>query len=556
MEKLSKTRFYAFFLALAVLMILGVPRVSAGLFNQTFDASDIIFDTYINHNAPGGYINASGANQLIIGSNGAPLPIYRSYILWDISGSLPTGATISSIFFVYDGVTDGIDAEVVALTTDPRGRALNTVYWEIGNETVTYYTTAGFPVVGDDSIITLNSNASTDFSSQLAGGWFAIALRSTNEAVANPSQIDSEDAPGVTPAPTLIVNYNLPFQYVLSDTYYENGTLFVPPVNVTATGDGFSDEFNTSGGHVYGNANETEAFIWDIGGGFSRFIYGIGESENLTITIPDGTDFTYSFTIKDLTGNVGTNSFLEAYRTINGSETLITRMPIEQPNAVPMNLVFGKTYRMKIRFGDGSTFDWGFLIPGSDTTITLLVRLVEFGDGAQILYNYITVEATRTTGLIHIAYADARSNTVWANVSIRIRNGAVVQTYTRSNFTYAINYAGFNDSLGYIVTFTGHHSDFGVWGRTFILDQSFTFPDPPELDGIFGSVMVNFIPFMLTCITILVFPVSMQPIGLLGGGVMATMMSFIGWASWSAELLYFYWFIAILVNLVVRGRGN
>lgn len=534
----------------------GVPRVSAGAVNVTITGSEEV-DGHITKVGP--------VFTPQIGSQTIPFYFpgffFRGWCDFNIS-AVPQGVTITDVWFEYAGldhVPPGVGGNITRLNLQPNatGGPANLVYWSIGNGT-SYLADGVFPVHGTNQIATLGGSVVADVQALVdaSTSYFGLGFHSINETDANPQRIASTDNVTATPSPTLIISYDYPIQYVISDTYFENGTLRVPPVNVTATGDGFTDEFNTSGGYIYGNFNETEAFYWDIGGGFTRYIYGVGVSENFTITIPDGSDFTYSFTIKDLTGNVGTNSFLEAYRTINGSETLISRMPIEQPNAVPMNLVFGKTYRMKIRFGDGSTFDWGFLIPGSDTTITLLVRLVEFGDGAQVLYNYITVEATRTTGLIHIAYADARSNTVWANVSIRIRNGAVVQTYTRSNFTYAINYAGFNDSLGYIVTFTGYHSDFGVWGRTFILDQSFTFPDPPELDGIFGSVMVNFIPFMLTCITILVFPVSMQPIGLLAGGVMATMMSFIGWASWSAELLYFYWFIAILVNLVVRGRGN
>lgn len=553
MKWLNKTRFYAFFVALAFLMIIGgVPRVTAGFFNETFNGSDIIYDTALAFDGLD-FFNTSDGTLLQSGTGGGFA--FRSFVLWNIDGDIPDGAIIDTLYFEYDGHQNVVGTNIVAMTTDPRGRSNNTVFWEIGNETTTYYTTAGYPVVGNNQLAVLNVNATNDMQTFFNRTWFAIAFMSKNEP-AGIDAIDSSENGAPVPSPTLTVSYNFPFQYVISDTYYENGTLFVPPVNVTASGDGFSDEFNTSGGYIYGNANETEAFLWDIGDGYTRFIYGVGISENLTVTYPDGTDFTYSFTIKDLTGNVGTDSFLEAYRTINGSETLVTRMPIEQPNPVPMNLVFGKTYRMKIRFGDGSTFDWGFLIPGSDTTITLLVRLVTFSDGAQVLYNHITVDAVRTTGLITMDYLDDRDNTVWANVSIRIRNGAVVQTYTRSNASYTISYAGFNDSLGYIVTFTGLHSDFGVWGRTFILDQSFTFPDAPNLDGIFGSVMTNFIPFALTCITILVFPVSMQPIGLLGGGVMATMMSFFGWATWSSDLLYFYWFIAILVNLVVRGRNN
>ena len=485
----------------------------------------------------------------------------RGFMLFNIT-TIPDTATITGVSLLYSGRQHVTDCNITGIVLNPNSDPIEAVYNAIGNGTL-YASPAGFPVDADNQEVVLaddpTDQVALNLTASLAGTWFSLGITQFDETVDPGGQTHIWGAQNLTaaPRPTLKVSYFMsPFTYQFSDTYYENGTLYIPPVNVTASGDGFTDEFNTSGGTTEYYALAPETFIWDIGSGFSRFIYGIGVDENLTITYPDGTDYTYSFTIKDLTGNIGTDSFLEAYRTINGTETLISRMPIEQPNPVPMNLVFGRTYRMKIRFGDGSTFDWGFLIPGSDTTITLLIRFVTFSDGAQVLYNHITVDAVRTTGLITMDYLDDRNNTIWANVSIRIRNGAVVQTYTRSNASYTISYIGFNDSLGYIVAFTGYHSDFGTWGRTFILDQSFTFPDPPELDGVFGPVMVNFIPFMLTCITILVFPVSMQPIGLLGGGIMATMMSFIGWASWSADLLYFYWFIAILVNLVVRGRNS
>jgi len=487
--------------------------------------------------------------------------IDRGWSQFNISSINPNWI-ITKVSLLYDGIQYVDPADVLILNfSSPDALGAQDQYDYCGNGTVLINALGTYPSVGDNQELVLGDSVTDAINREitrlrsLGESNITLSYKMDNEAL-DTGASSIIDIVGAAPLPTLYIEYfDDPFTYMFSDTYYENGTLYVPPVNVTASGLGYTDSFNTSGGTTQYYDPEPEAFYWDIGGGYSRYIYNVGP-ENLTVTYPDGDDYTYSFTIKDLTGNIGIDSFLEAYRTINGTETLITRMPIEQPNPVPMNLVFGRTYRMKIRFGDGSTFDWGFLIPGSDTTITLLIRFVTFSDGAQILYNHITVDAVRTTGLIHMAYADDRSNTIWANVSIRIRNGPVVQTYTRNNFTYEINYVGFNDSLGYIVTFTGLHSDFGVWGRTFILDQSFTFPDPPSLGGIFGEAMVDFIPFMLTCVVILIFPVSMQPIGLIAGGVMASMMSFIGWASWSADLLYFYWFIAIVVNLIARGRGS
>ena len=483
-------------------------------------------------------------------------PAALGYIEFNLTGQgIPAAAIIDQVKIMIttdNTIGPGGNVTLWSMTKQPSMltdvNASNFQIWtDIGNGTM--YVEFNATNVATERTRTL-TGAETDVN--LALGYFTIGIRAEPSGAGFVRYYSSLSAN----PPTLLIMWHLAGDYNINFTglYYENGTR-TGNIDITASIIAGNEVHNITGDTELYFPDLPTAFLWDIGGGSTRFIYGVG-NESLTATYPEPTEYTYSFTIKDLTGNVGTDSFLEAYKIINGTETLITRMPIEQPNAVPMSLIFGTTYRMKIRFGDGSSYDWGFLIPGSDTTITLLLRVVEFSDGAQILYNHIFVDATRDAGVITVDYLDDRNNTIWANVSIRIRNGAVVQTYSRNNESYTINYAGFNDSLGYIVTVTGQHSDFGVWGRTFILDQSFTFPDAPDFSGIFGDAISNFIPFLLVCVTILIFPVSMQPIGLLGGGVMASMLSFFGWADWTFNLLAFYWFIAIIVNLTVSGRGT
>ena len=232
-------------------------------------------------------------------------------------------------------------------------------------------------------------------------------------------------------------------------------------------------------------------------------------------------------------------------------------MPIEPPNAVPMNLVYGRTYRMRVLYADGSRYDWGYFIPGSDTTITLVLRTVTFTDQAQIIYNHIYVEATRNGAIITVDYLDERANTVWANTTIRERNGPIVLFAPRNNNSYTINWGGANTSLGYIVTVTGRHTEYGSWGRSFILDQSFTFPEAPRLTGIFGGVSNNLLGFLLIALVILMFPVTLQPLGLIGGCLTATVLTFFGWTDYSNALLQFAWFMAVTVNLIAyRLRGG
>ncbi len=353
------------------------------------------------------------------------------------------------------------------------------------------------------------------------------------------------------------VESNVPddwIKYQFTDTYYENGTLATPSINVSVSADGYSDEFNTSGGKTRYYTPEPTTFYWDIGGGLARYVHSFG-SENITVTIPDDTDYIYSFTVKDYTSK--TPAYLEAYRTINGSETLIERMPVQQPNMVPFNLVYGKTYHLKILFTDGTRYDWGYFVAAGTTELTLIIRTVEFSDQLQPLYGTIFVEATRNTvgTTITVDYNDTRTNTVWGNVSIRVRNGAVIFTAARNNDSYTLNWASANASLGYIITVSGDHSDFGEWGYVKIFDETESFPDAPDLTGIFDfGLGPNLGAWMLTVTTIIGFSKAMQGRSILAGMVMATMLRYIGWATWDYNFIIFGWFFTIVAMLAMGGN--
>jgi len=351
--------------------------------------------------------------------------------------------------------------------------------------------------------------------------------------------------------------YGVPtdFVYQFTGTYYENGTrAWADAVSVTASVSGSTDEFLVNGTSTQYYNPEPEKFEWDLGGGYARNIFSFG-SENFTVTIPDATFYVYQFTIKDHTGKTGLgDNYLEAYRTINGTETLIERMKIYLGNPVPLTLVYARTYHLKILFADGSRYDWGYFVAGGTDSINLILKAVTFTDQAQILFNHIHVEVTRTATVVTVNYLDDRDNTVWANTTIRIRNGAVVLFAARTNSSYTVNWGGADADTGYTVTVAGLHTDYGTWGRSFILDPDETFPDPPSLTGIFGDVDPNFIPWVITMISLLTFSVAFRARGLVATMFIASILNYLGWASWGYEWLAFGWFIAVGVALTAGGR--
>ena len=357
-------------------------------------------------------------------------------------------------------------------------------------------------------------------------------------------------------------NVSAPYTYGFSDTYYENGTLCVPPVNVSFTGPGYGGEFNTSGGKVIYFQPEPEQFYWTITDGVSttsRRIFSLG-SENLTVTVPDGLFDTFVFTVRDFTSKLSKgDAYLEAWRIINSTDTLIERRKIDTHNEVPLNLVIGATYTIRVRFYDGSLLTWGTFVPGDTATFTIVLRGVAFTDQAYQVANFIFVEITRTGGtLFTIDYEATKNQTIWANVTIQIRNGAVVNQVSRTNNSFTYNYAGALANTSYVVLVEGVHTLRRTWGYTRIFDATETYPDVPDMETIFpmGDMdTTSLIGWVLTIASGLTFSLVYRRAALLAMGTIGSLVTVFGFTDWSYYLLAFVWFFGIVVYLGSGEKG-
>jgi len=496
-------------------------------------------------------------------SDGANL-IYRGYFRWNLS-SIPDTAVVTRIEFHYQGQAQAGTKALTNFQVDPNTLPISLDMWNAIASSPEILTIATFPEIGANKNQLLGTNTSilcANLTTQIQAGenWFGLGYKHDNEAVVggNSTILNIENG-AATPKPTLYIEYYAdPAVYSFTDTYYENGTLCVPPVNVSISGNGFTDEFNTSGGTNQYFDVEPELFYWDLGGGYSRPMYSIG-SENITITVPEATFYAYAFTIKDYTGKLGAgDAFLEAERPINGTYTIIERNKILSPNACPLNLVYGVTYKLYVRFSDGTRYYWGEFTALLDQTTTIITRSVSFTDQVQVLFGDIHVEASRGSGVITVDYLDDLNLTVWANVTIRIRNGAIVNTESRNNESYTYNWASADTNLGYVVTITGEHQKYGDWGSSFILDAAGDFPDGPSLNGIYGDLSDDFIPWILVVLTLMsFFGRRLYAMGGIAGMFMASALSYIGWASWGPEILFFGWLIALGsgIKMYMEGQG-
>jgi len=350
------------------------------------------------------------------------------------------------------------------------------------------------------------------------------------------------------------------YEYVFTDTYFENGNV-TASINVTATGAGFDDEFNVTGGYTYLPGNEPVLFYWSIGGGSTRRIYTrSGVLENFTVTLPDADFDTYVFTVRDFTNKLSQGeAFLEAYRIVNGTNTLIERQKIDIHNEVPLNLVIGATYTIRVRFYDGSYYDWGTFVPGESTTFTIVLRGVAFTDQAYQVANFIFVEITRPTGTTFtIDYEATKNQTIWANVTIMIRNGAIVSQISRTNNSFVYNYAGAVANTSYIVLVEGVHTLRRTWGYTRIFDATETYPNVPDMETIFpmGNMdTTSLIGWVLTIASGLTFSLVYRKAALLAMGTVGALVTVFGFTDWSYYLLAFVWFFGVIVYLGSGEKG-
>ena len=487
-----------------------------------------------------GFVRDAGGVQLDVDTN-----IKRGFI--EFALSLPGGAVVDKVQIVYrtaaaNGNKHNLYKMTVQPSTQPNNAAGNeAIYNDISAQTLYLQSS----VLTDNTWYTYNlgAQAVTDINSHIS--WFSVGFTASGLNTALYSSESAND-------PYLIVEYHLATDYtfIVGNPVYENNT-DAGTVTVHITGDGFDEDHSVSAETTLYFPVMPEAFSWDIGGGASRMVFTPDE-ENFTVTLPEATDYIYGFTVIDYTGRLGNGTaYLEAWRSIGGVETLVERMPIVQPNAVPLNLVYGRTYHMQVLFADGTRYNWGYYVAAGSFTATIIIRGVEFTDQAQVLYNDIHVEAQRVNATyITVDYLDDRNATVWANVTIRIRGGAVVLSSPQNVSSYTVNWASADPDTGYVVTVSGLHTDYGEWGYSRIFDQPEDFPAAPDLTGIFNlGLGPNLLGWIVTAATVVGFSVRFQARGLLAGAAVASMLTYIGWATFGWDLLVGLWVIAVVVAL-------
>lgn len=534
-----------------VFMLLGVPVYGARLdpitVTEIDEDGDIIFDDpgYTRDNSDS-YIGIKESTD------------QRGYLEFNITELWDKKVTGVSFHYKrgsypilhYDAI------KVYAMANQPSSASDATLYADCGDgtnyatlpagdETPTWYT------------IDLGEDAASDLATAADANqtWFALGLTC---GAGDSARIESSES---SDDPTLIIYYyeSGDAEYVFSGHFYENGT-DAGAIDVTASFPTISSqEFEVDGSTTMHFEEHPTLFMFTVGS-YTRNIYGIGEDENFTLLTPYDTYAIYEFTIKDYIGKIGEgDSYLETYTTVNGTETLVERMIINDAvYTAPVTLQTGQVYHLKILWEDGTRYTWGYWVAGSDTTPTIAVRDPQFSDQIQATYKYLRVSTSRDNTTITVDYEDTLGETDNVSISIALRNGTVSHTDSSTDSDHVFNWNGANSTLDYKVTIFIQHQTFN--NKTVVqyadAEADFdTFIDE-EVLGSYGLLNTgNLIAFSIVAFFFGAFTFEFgSTAGIFVGLGIASALTFWGVATWSYNLLALCWFVGILA--ILRGvRG-
>jgi len=282
------------------------------------------------------------------------------------------------------------------------------------------------------------------------------------------------------------------YQYLFYGPYYENGTAYnttLENILVTAHSLSGNTEFNASNGYIYASDEKPILFSYSIST-ILRRLYVYNDTETFYVFYPEDIYANYEFDINDYTGKTAQGeSYLESYRSVNGTSRMVERMSIKDVvNNVPLLLVKYQTYNLIIRFSDNSIYTFGIFIAGVDPTPILSITEISFGEQAHTVYQYIVAEASRPNATsLRMIYQDSSPeyNTIRVNFTVEYRNGT--QAYNESiagSQSITFNWYGADNETDYVVELWADHQYHGEIGQKWVLDYSRSFGTFPNLNAL------------------------------------------------------------------------
>lgn len=257
-------------------------------------------------------------------------------------------------------------------------------------------------------------------------------------------------------------------------------------------------------------------------------------------------------------------AWLETARHVNDTERTIERRTINATqNQVPMVMVTGATYFVQIRGSDGTTYDFGIFVPGSNDP-TLRLNPITFSSRIQMAYRYMQVEGTRnsTNERITVNVNDELNESTWLDLEIQFKNGTIAweANSTPTGPSNQFQWTSADNTTNYIGVLEVAHDTFGnlthymqfplnpSYGQPFNLTFLGTTPaDFPQSDLISIGIMFS---------VAAVFSTVTAPIGGFMIVLTAATLYQLGWVNWSTDLMIMAMALVVMFTVHRARRGG
>jgi hypothetical protein len=293
-------------------------------------------------------------------------------------------------------------------------------------------------------------------------------------------------------------------------------------------------------------------------------VYVNEPGETITVFMPEADYATYEFDVRDYTGKLDANAYLEAWRVVNSTESLIDRSRIlDAVNDVPLSLVQYAVYNLRVVFSDGTIYVFGYLVTGVDPTPTISIQNIQWGDQAHTTSTYITMDSTRPSPTTILAsYLDqtpADYSTTLVTLTITYRDGTVLYTTNQADSKSVVfSWSNANATRDYVVRITAAQAYFGEISRVWVLDASRSFAAFPDLDalGSWGFDTTNLLTFGVSLLVAACF--SFAGRWLAPFAFMSTVGAFtyLGATDLSGTQVGIGFVLAIIMGAVLGGRDR
>jgi len=333
----------------------------------------------------------------------------------------------------------------------------------------------------------------------------------------------------------------------------DTGLLTTGGVNVTAyftVANTQPQTFFVNGSKVMPFYERPSYFVFDL---VVDRRYTLNNESSQTIYIFNQTLTSYTIGFLDLANVLEDYPLVLAQRYVNGSLFTVEKRRVDVEAKIIMGLKQGETYTIKIQ--DGSTFTYGELLFGSDTTISLTLNGIAFSKETLMIYKYVRIYGYRIFGTpngnITIWYQDLLEMTTSVTIYINYKNGTNAYNATETSNSFSHTWTSALNNTDYAVVCSIVHERYGSYDWKQYFPRGFSeAPFGLAWFGAFPFVSSVLIPSFLILFAGGCFSVINAYAGAFSMCVVAIILTYLGWIPIPAGALILAISLSLMLALV------